>query len=226
MGGCPSAGGLEKKAHRRQIVADSGKVLEILASMGAVIEENAQFLTDLDAAIGDNDHGINMARGFKKVEADLPGLEGKDVGTILKKAGMDLVSTVGGSSGPLYGTAFMQAGKVMAGKMEIGMEDFLAIMDAAIAGVQQRGKSTTGEKTMLDAMVPATEAMKKSFAESGDAKKALDDGLAAAKEGIEYTKTIIATKGRASYLGERSIGHQDPGATSFTVMLEVIDGAI
>ena len=145
---------------------------------------------------------------------------------VLCIVGMALVSTVGGASGPLYGTAFMQAGKAMTGKMEIGMEDFLAIMDAAIAGVQLRGKSTTGEKTMLDAMVPATEAMKKSYAESGDAKKALDAGLAAAKEGIEYTKTIIATKGRASYLGERSIGHQDPGATSFTVMLEVIDGAI
>ena len=101
-----------------------------------------------------------------------------------------------------------------------------SIVDAAIAGVQMRGKSTTGEKTMIDAMVPAAEAMKKCYAESGDAKKAIDEGLAAAKAGVEYTKTIIATKGRASYLGERSIGHQDPGATSFTLMLEVIDGAI
>ena len=207
-------------------MVSNDKVLSILLEIGEKIEEEKLFLTELDNVIGDGDHGINMARGFDAVKAKQPMMEGKDIGTILKTVGMALVSTVGGASGPLYGTAFMQAGKAMAGKMEIGMEDFLAIMDAAIAGVQQRGKSTTGEKTMLDAMVPATEAMKKSFAEYGDAKKALDDGLAAAKEGIEYTKTIIATKGRASYLGERSIGHQDPGATSFTVMLEVIDGAI
>ena len=207
-------------------MVSNDKVLSILLQIGEKIEEEKLFLTELDNVIGDGDHGINMARGFDAVKAKVPMMEGKDVGTILKTVGMALVSTVGGASGPLYGTAFMQAGKAMAGKMEIGMEDFLAIMEAAIAGVQMRGKSTTGEKTMLDAMVPACEAMKKSLAEAGDAKKAIDDGLAAAKEGIEYTKTIIATKGRASYLGERSIGHQDPGATSFTVMLEVIDGAI
>ena len=116
-------------------MTDSAKVIAVLKDIIAVIEENAQFLTDLDAAIGDNDHGINMARGFKKVGADLPALEGKDIGAILKKAGMDLVSTVGGSSGPLYGTAFMKAGAKAAGKNEIGMEDFLAMMDEAIGGV-------------------------------------------------------------------------------------------
>ena len=207
-------------------MVNNDKVLSILLQIGEKIEEEKLFLTELDNVIGDGDHGINMARGFDAVKAKQPMMEGKDVGTILKTVGMALVSTVGGASGPLYGTAFMQAGKAMTGKMEIGMEDFLAIMDAAIAGVQMRGKSTTGEKTMLDAMVPAAEARKKCYAESGDAKKAIDEGLAAAKAGVEYTKTIIATKGRASYLGERSIGHQDPGATSFTLMLEVIDGAI
>ena len=207
-------------------MVNNDKVLSILLQIGEKIEEEKLFLTELDNVIGDGDHGINMARGFDAVKAKQPMMEGKDVGTILKTVGMALVSTVGGASGPLYGTAFMQAGKAMTGKMEIGMEDFLAIMDAAIAGVQMRGKSTTGEKTMLDAMVPAAEAMKKCYAESGDAKKAIDEGLSAAKAGVEYTKTIIATKGRASYLGERSIGHQDPGATSFTLMLEVIDGAI
>ena len=207
-------------------MVNNDKVLSILLQIGEKIEEEKLFLTELDNVIGDGDHGINMARGFDAVKAKQPMMEGKDVGTILKTVGMALVSTVGGASGPLYGTAFMQAGKAMTGKMEIGMEDFLAIMDAAIAGVQMRGKSTTGEKTMLDAMVPAAEVMKKCCAESGDAKKAIDEGLAAAKAGVEYTKTIIATKGRASYLGERSIGHQDPGATSFTLMLEVIDGAI
>lgn len=207
-------------------MTDNAKVIAILKNIIAAIDENAQFLTDLDAAIGDNDHGINMARGFKKVDADLPGLEGKDIGAILKKVGMDLVSTVGGSSGPLYGTAFMKAGAKAAGKNEISLEDFIVMMDEAIGGVQLRGKAVKGEKTMLDAMIPAQEAMKAAAAGGADAAAVLQAGVKAAEEGVEYTKTIIATKGRASYLGERSIGHQDPGATSFTVMLEVIDGAI
>ena len=203
-------------------MTDSAKVIELLSAMQAAIDENAQFLTDLDAAIGDNDHGINMARGCKKVGDDLPGLAGKDIGAILKKAGMDLVSTVGGSSGPLYGTAFMKAGAKAAGKNEIGMEDFLVMMEEAIGGVQMRGKAVRGEKTMLDAMIPALEAMKAAAGEGKDTKDVLDAGVTAAEEGVEYTKTIIATKGRASYLGERSIGHQDPGATSFTVLLKAI----
>lgn len=203
-------------------MTDSAKVIAVLKDIIAVIEENAQFLTDLDAAIGDNDHGINMARGFKKVGTDLPALEGKDIGAILKKAGMDLVSTVGGSSGPLYGTAFMKAGAKAAGKNEIGLEDFLAMMDEAIGGVQLRGKAVRGEKTMLDAMIPAQEAMKAAAAGGADTAVVLQAGVKAAEEGVEYTKTIIATKGRASYLGERSIGHQDPGATSFTLILKAI----
>ena len=203
-------------------MTDNAKVIAILKNIIAAIEENAQFLTDLDAAIGDNDHGINMARGFKKVDADLPGLEGKDIGAILKKVGMDLVSTVGGSSGPLYGTAFMKAGAKAAGKNEISLDDFIVMMDEAIGGVQLRGKAVKGEKTMLDAMIPAQEAMKAAAAGGADAAAVLRAGVKAAEEGVEYTKTIIATKGRASYLGERSIGHQDPGATSFTVILQAI----
>ena len=206
-------------------MTDSAKVIAILKNIIEAIEENAQFLTDLDAAIGDNDHGINMARGFKKVEADLPGLAGKDIGAILKKVGMDLVSTVGGSSGPLYGTAFMKAGAKAAGKNEISLDDFIVMMDEAIGGVQLRGKAVKGEKTMLDAMIPAQEAMKAAAAGGADAAAVLQAGVKAAEEGVEYTKTIIATKGRASYLGERSIGHQDPGATSFTVILQAIAAA-
>lgn len=206
-------------------MTDSAKVIAILKNIIAAIEENAQFLTDLDAAIGDNDHGINMARGFKKVDADLPGLAGKDIGAILKKVGMDLVSTVGGSSGPLYGTAFMKAGAKAAGKNEISLDDFIVMMDEAIGGVQLRGKAVKGEKTMLDAMIPAQEAMKAAAVGGADAAAVLQAGVKAAEEGVEYTKTIIATKGRASYLGERSIGHQDPGATSFTVILQAIAAA-
>lgn len=200
----------------------NNEVIEILKQMAEVIHENKDYLTELDQPIGDSDHGINMDRGFKVVLEKLPTCEGKDVGTTLKAVGMALVTTVGGASGPLYGTAYMKAGAAAAGKEEVGGADFLAMLDAAIEGIQARGKATTGEKTMLDALVPAREAFAKEFSASGDFKAAIDKAVAAAEEGCEYTKTIIATKGRASYLGERGIGHQDPGATSSTLMLKVI----
>ena len=188
---------------------DQEQVLEILHAIGEKITEEKLYLIELDNVIGDGDHGINLARGFAEVEKKRPMMEGKDIGTMLKTAGMALVSTVGGASGPLYGTAFMQAGKALAGKTEL---------DAFVAGVQLRGKSVAGEKTMLDAMIPARDAFKAALDAGKGAKDALADAVAAAEQGVEYTKTIIATKGRASYLGERSLGHQDPGATSFTTM--------
>ena len=197
------------------------QVLEILHAIGEKITEEKLFLTELDNVIGDGDHGINLARGFAEVEKKRPMMEGKDIGTMLKTTGMALVSTVGGASGPLYGTAFMQAGKALAGKTELDAQD-LVILDAFVAGVQLRGKSVAGEKTMLDAMIPARDAVKAALNAGKSAKEALSDGVAAAEQGVEYTKTIIATKGRASYLGERSLGHQDPGATSFTTMLKVV----
>ena len=187
---------------------------ELITAMSAVIQKNKDFLTELDMPIGDSDHGINLARGFAAVEAKLPTLAGKDIGFILKTVGMTLVSTVGGASGPLYGTAFMKAGAKMAGKMELGIEDLAVMLHEAAEGIKMRGKSTVGEQTMLDAMVPALEALK----ETGSLKAA----LVAAEAGVEKTKGMIATKGRASYLGERSLGHQDPGATSFTLLLSVI----
>ena len=199
------------------------QLLDIIARMSDIIQENKDFLTELDMPIGDSDHGINMARGFQAVAAKLPTLEGKDAGTILKTVGMTLVSTVGGASGPLYGTAFMKAGAKMAGKTELGLDDLLVMLQEAVEGIKMRGKSTTGEQTMLDAMVPALEAMK---AASGTAAEVLDAGLKAAQNGVEATKGMIATKGRASYLGERSLGHQDPGATSFTLLLSVIAAAV
>ena len=199
------------------------QLLDIIARMSDIIQENKDFLTELDMPIGDSDHGINMARGFQAVTAKLPTLEGKDAGTILKTVGMTLVSTVGGASGPLYGTAFMKAGAKMAGKTELNIDDLLAMLHEAVEGIKMRGKSTTGEQTMLDAMVPALEAMK---AASGTPAEVLAAGLKAAQDGVEATKGMIATKGRASYLGERSLGHQDPGATSFTLLLSVIAAAV
>ena len=185
-------------------------VIAVIKDIAAVIEENWHFLTDLDAAIGDADHGANLHRGFNAVLQKLP--EDKDIGTILKTVGMTLVSTVGGASGPLYGTAFMKMGMKLAGKEEISHDDLLAALDAEVAGIQARGHAVKGEKTMLDAVLPAMDVL-----HNGGS---WDDAVKAAEEGVEYTKTIIATKGRASYLGERSIGHQDPGATSITMMLK------
>lgn len=205
-------------------MTDKAKVIEILKKITARIDKEAAFLTELDAAIGDNDHGVNLARGFHKVEEKLPDLEAKDIGTILKQSGMALVSAVGGSAGPLYGQAFMNAGKVMAGKEELELDDYIKILEESVAGIQLRGKAVKGEKTMLDALIPALEAMKAKKEEGGDTKAVMDAGVAAAWEGVEYTKGIIATKGRASYLGERSIGHQDPGATSVTMVLETVAG--
>lgn len=207
-------------------MTDNRKVIEIINAIGKKIEEQKDYLTKLDQPIGDSDHGINMARGFAEVEKKLPALEGKDIGTVLKTVGMTLVSTVGGSAGPLYGSAFMKGGMALAGKNEMDLNDFIAMLDTAIEAVKQRGKSTTGEKTMLDAMVPSLAAIKEA-AEAGDsAKDALKKGVDAAWAGAEHTKELVATKGRASYVGERSIGHQDPGATSYSFMLEVICQAI
>lgn len=207
-------------------MTDSKKVIEILTQISEQIQMEKEFLTELDNVIGDGDHGINMARGFKEVEKKLPDLTGKDIGTILKAVGMTLVSTVGGASGPLYGTAFLKASAAVGNKTEIDGGDFIAALEAAIGGIEMRGKAHEGEKTMLDALIPALNAMRKSYAESKDFKAALAQGVAAAEQGVEYTKTIIATKGRASYLGERSIGHQDPGATSSCLMLKVISRMI
>ena len=186
------------------------------------IIENKDFLTELDRLIGDADHGINMARGFSAVTDKLPPEE-NDIGKALKTTGMTLLSKVGGASGPLYATAFMEVGKILEGKTEItNPEDFNLIFNAAIAGIKKRGQAVKGEKTMLDAFIPASETYAKKISEGSNMIDAFEAACASAREGVEFTKTIIATKGRASYLGDRSIGHQDPGATSATLILEAI----
>lgn len=207
-------------------MTDSAKVIELLGQIGDKIIEEKDFLTELDKPIGDCDHGINMARGFAEVKKKLAGLADSDIGTVFKTTGMTLVSTVGGSAGPLYGTAFMKMGMALNGKKEMSFDEFIQAMETAVEGVKQRGKSDKGEKTMLDAMIPALEAIQKTYEETKDAKAAWKAGTEAAEAGVEYTKTIIATKGRASYVGERSIGHQDPGATSFTFMMETVGAAL
>ena len=194
----------------------------IIEGMAKKIEAEKEYLTELDNEIGDGDHGINLARGFEAVEKKLPSLAGGDIGVLLKGVGMQLVSTVGGASGPLYGTAFMKAGMACKGLTEIDGPAFVKAMEAAVDGIKMRGKTTEGEKTMLDALCPALKVMQDDVAAGKSLKEALQDAAQAAEKGVEYTKTIIATKGRASYLGERSLGHQDPGATSSLYLLQVL----
>ena len=194
----------------------------IVEGMAKKIEAEKEYLTELDNEIGDGDHGINLARGFEAVEKKLPSLAGGDIGALLKGVGMQLVSTVGGASGPLYGTAFMKAGMACKGLTEIDGPAFVKAMEAAVDGIKMRGKATEGEKTMLDALCPALKVLQDDVTAGKSLKEALQDAAQAAEKGVEDTKTIIATKGRASYLGERSLGHQDPGAPSSLYLLQVL----
>jgi len=197
------------------------KIYECLKRIAGTIIENKDFLTDLDREIGDADHGFNMARGFQAVLDKIP-QDNPDIGEILKKTGMTLLSSVGGASGPLYGTAYMEAGKSVLGKEVLMPEDLRTMLNAAILGIQKRGKAVRGEKTMLDALIPALETFGEKLDAGTSGGEALEAACIAAREGVVFTKTIRATKGRASYLGDRSIGHQDPGATSATLTLEAI----
>lgn len=199
-----------------------GQMLKWLEVTAAVIEENRQYLTDLDSPIGDADHGINMDRGFKKIVSKLPGVEDKDIGTILKTSGMALVTSVGGAGGPLYGTFLMDAGKAVAGKEELSDNDLVALLDAGLKGVVKIGRANLEDKTMVDALHPALEALRKAVADGKDTVEALHLMTDAAHEGMKDTIPMLARKGRASYVGERSIGHQDPGATSSYLILRTL----
>ncbi|WKY45863.1 dihydroxyacetone kinase subunit DhaL [Eubacteriaceae bacterium ES2] len=203
-------------------MATKVEVLDFVRLFADKMTEHRQELTDLDQAIGDGDHGINMSRGMKAVIEKLPTFEEKGIDEILKSVGMTLVSTVGGASGPLYGTAFMKAGMVVKGKDELSDQDIINMIQEAIVGIQSRGKAVKGEKTMLDSIMPALDQIKASIENGDSIKAAIIKGEHAAWDGVEFTKTIIATKGRASYLGERSIGHQDPGATSMAYLFQAI----
>ena len=201
---------------------DSQKLIETLHLISQRIEKEKDFLTSLDNDIADGDHGINLNRGFQEVDKAIANSSDKLPGDILKMVGMTLLSKVGGASGPLFGTAFLKSAMYLKDKKEIDIDDFLACLNEAIEGIKTRGKAIYGEKTMLDSMIPSLEEMKKTLTLGKSEKEVLEAGVKKAYEGIEFTKTIVATKGRASYCGERSIGHQDPGATSYTYILEEI----
>ncbi|HSD84979.1 MAG TPA: dihydroxyacetone kinase subunit DhaL [Anaerolineae bacterium] len=195
-------------------------VLNWLNECGRVIAENKDYLTQLDSDIGDADHGANMDRGFKAALAKLPSVADKDIGTLFKSVGMTLVQTVGGAGGPLYGTFFMQAGTAAANKLELTAGDWAVALEAALNGVVARGKAQPGDKTMVDALTPALNALKQAVADGADQNESLRRSASAAEQGMKDTIPLVAKKGRASYLGERSAGHQDPGATSSFLLLK------
>jgi len=209
----------EKASGRMSLGHDD--VVRWIRAFAAEVSANKEQLTQLDAAVGDGDHGINMDRGMSAVLAKLDAAtEEQDIGALLKTVGMTLVSTVGGAGGPLYGTLFLQMGTAVSGKDQLDPDDWAAALEAGIAGVQARGKAEPGDKTMIDALIPGRDALKSALAEGASFEDALRQSADAAGQGMRDTIPLVARKGRASYLGERSAGHQDPGATSSHLLLE------
>jgi phosphoenolpyruvate---glycerone phosphotransferase subunit DhaL len=195
------------------------QVSDWIRAFAAEVAENKEYLTELDSAIGDADHGINMNRGMQAVLGKMDAAESGDIGALLKNVGMTLISTVGGAGGPLYGTLFLQMGSSAAGKSDLSGDDWADALAAGVAGVQRRGKAELGDKTMIDALVPAVEAVRSALADGSTLDEALRRSAEAAQEGMTATIPLVARKGRASYLGERSADHQDPGATSSWLLL-------
>ncbi|CAN5699686.1 dihydroxyacetone kinase subunit DhaL [soil metagenome] len=201
---------------------------DIIGEMAATMEENRRYLTRLDSEIGDGDHGNNMNRGIK---AALEGLDDADPSTpadVLKAVAMTLISKVGGAAGPLYGTAFLRASTALSDKADVSAEDAAEALEAALGGIKQRGKAEVGDKTIVDALEPAVVAAKEASGE-GSVATVLRAAAGAAEEGAESTVPLRARRGRASYLGARAEGHQDPGATSTYMLLEaaarVVEGS-
>lgn len=194
-------------------------VLDWVRRYAAVIAQQRGELTQLDAAIGDGDHGTNMDRGMRKVVERLDGIEGEDIGAALKAVAMALISSVGGAGGPLYGSLFLQMGTATDGRSELDLAGWTEALGAGVDGVVKRGKAELGDKTMVDALAPAVDALRQDASQGVDLADALERSARAAQEGMERTVDLQARKGRASYLGPRSIGHQDPGATSSYLLL-------
>lgn len=195
------------------------QTLAFIRDFGDVIAENKDFLTQLDSDIGDGDHGINMNRGMRAVLAKLDSAGPTDIASIYRTTAMTLISTVGGASGPLYGTLFLQLGTSAQGKSELSPEEWSEAVSAAVKAVEARGKAVLEDKTMIDALEPAVSAMRDAVADGADLDTLLGRAEAAAEQGVKATIPLVARRGRASYLGERSADHQDPGATSSWLLM-------
>jgi dihydroxyacetone kinase-like protein len=207
------------------MAAISSEIVERwLRRCGEVFAAHKDELTELDAAIGDGDHGANMARGFAGIPMKLDALDTKEIGGLFHTTGMMLISKVGGASGPLFGTFFLQAARPAKGKEELTLPELCTCLDAGLAGIVHLGKAAVGDKTMVDALTPALAAL---HPKNGDSLgSALDRAAAAAREAAEATIPLVARKGRASYLGERSAGHKDPGAASSALLLAALADAV
>jgi len=190
-----------------------------IRSFALLVAENKDELTDLDAAIGDGDHGANMDRGMRAVVAALDGTPPTTASAMFNKVGMTLVSTVGGASGPLFGTFFLRVGASFGDTAEVTLAQLAAGLRAGLDGIVARGKAEAGDKTMYDALAPAVNALEAAVSEGLEKADALEAALVAAEGGRDATTPMLARKGRASYLGERSIGHQDPGATTVALLI-------
>lgn len=195
------------------------QIITWLQRSAQVLDENKAYLTELDSPIGDADHGANIARGFKAIAEKLPTVADKDLGAIFKLVAMTLMSAVGGASGLLYGNFFMKASAAAGPKEALTTEELLAVFSAGKDGIIQRGRAELGDKTMIDAWTPALDALQRAVAGGQSLAAALQATATAAETGMKATIPLQARKGRASYLGERSIGHQDPGATSTYLLL-------
>jgi phosphoenolpyruvate---glycerone phosphotransferase subunit DhaL len=200
-----------------QIMIKNTDITSWLRSYGAQIEARADELNRLDGAQGDGDFGASMLRGVQGVAAKLDGVADKDIGTILKTVAMTLISSMGGTSGPLLGTLFLQMANKASASNALSLEQWTEALEAGINGIMARGKAQVGDKTMIDALMPALDALKANS--NAELSAALAASAAAAQAGAEHTATISATKGRASYVGERSIGHIDPGALNIAILL-------
>lgn len=198
------------------------QVVDWLMRCGEVFSRERDFLTQLDTEIGDADHGLNMNRGFNKVVEKLPSVADKDIGFILKNTGMTLLSSVGGASGPLFGTFFIRAAQAANAKQSLDLAELHQMMQEGVEGVVMRGKAEPGDKTMCDAWWPVVESLGQSAQQNLSVAEALQRAADSAERSVESTITMQARKGRASYLGERSIGHQDPGATSVMLMMKTL----
>jgi len=209
-------------------VSEQLLTLDLLADWlrryAAIVDEHKTYLTELDSAIGDADHGANMARGTAAVLTHVD--DATTIDALLKKAGMTLVSTVGGTSGPLYGTLLMKMGMATGSVVELSAEDFGKALRAGLEGLVARGKTELGDKTMVDALAPALDAYDAALADGSDLHDAVAAAAQAAAAGRDATTPMVAKKGRASYLGERSAGHQDPGATSSTYLFDALADVI
>lgn len=195
-----------------------GQIIQWIEQCATKFNDNQQFLTELDTAIGDADHGLNMQRGFAKVLEKLPTVADKDIGTVLKTVGMTLLSSVGGASGPLFGTLFMKMATTTQNKEQVSLSEFTLALQEGVSGVVARGKAEIGDKTMCDVWLPVIAELQ--------ANQDLMQAVTVAEKALESTIPLQAKKGRASYLGERSVGHQDPGATSATLMITALNEVI